>query len=191
MTIPNNYKLLSGFKTSYSETELRIAIAVAEVLIANNLGGGGSGGSGISQSEVTSAINDATNVEAIELDADAILTILTSGVSTRSLVKSRSSPAVGTVSITGDNTIIAAPGSGQRIYITKSVLRLEGGTLNTVLFKSGSTVIGRFRFDSTTAVRLDTYAPGFERQLGLNEALVFNLSAAQVIGYEIEYYIGT
>jgi hypothetical protein len=191
LTIPSNYKDLSGFKTSYSETELRIAIAVAEVLIANNLGGGGSGGSGITQSEVTSAINAATNVDAIELDADAILAILNSGVSTRALARTQSPTATGIVNTSGDNTIIAAPGAGQRIYITKLQIQLEASTATTVLIRSGATAIGRIRCVADGDGKIETYSPGFERRLGVNEALIFNLSGANSVGFEVEYYTGS
>jgi len=42
LSISTDYTSLSGFRTAYSETELRLAIAIAEVFIANSLSGGGS-----------------------------------------------------------------------------------------------------------------------------------------------------
>ena len=44
MSISTDYTSLSGFRTAYSETELRLAIAIAEVFIANSLSGGGGAG---------------------------------------------------------------------------------------------------------------------------------------------------
>lgn len=46
MSIPSNYQSLSGFRTAYTETELRLAIAIAEAFIENDLGSGGGGGGG-------------------------------------------------------------------------------------------------------------------------------------------------
>ena len=46
--ISTEYDTLPGFRTAYSETELRLAIAIAEVFIQNSLGGGGGGGGGSS-----------------------------------------------------------------------------------------------------------------------------------------------
>lgn len=60
MGIPSNYQNLSGFRTAYTETELRLAIAISEAFIENSLGGGGSGG--------TVRITDGTNNLAVNPD---------------------------------------------------------------------------------------------------------------------------
>lgn len=65
MSIPTNYQNLSGFRTSYSESELRLAIAITEAFIANNLGGGGGSG-GASQTQVQAAIEAASNLDGVE-----------------------------------------------------------------------------------------------------------------------------
>lgn len=106
---------------------------------------------------------------------------------TSTTVKSQTYPT-GTINTSGDNTIIAAPGVGLRIYITKLQIQLESTTTTTVLIKSGSTVIGRIRCVNDGDGKIEPYAPGFEKRLGINEAFILNLSGANTVGYEVEYY---
>ena len=63
--IPDNYKG-PGYGTIYSDSEIRTAIAIAEVFDALGIGGGGGG---ITQGQVTTAIEDADNLAAIATDA--------------------------------------------------------------------------------------------------------------------------
>lgn len=60
MSISSSYTNLSGFRTAYSETELRLAIAIAEVFIANNLSGGSGGGVGISTPTLVNVTSSGT-----------------------------------------------------------------------------------------------------------------------------------
>lgn len=105
-------------------------------------------------------------------------------------VRAQQPPATGTINTSGDNTIISAPGAGQRIYITKLQIQLEASTTTTVLIKSGVTTIGRIRCVADGDGKIEPYSLGLERRLGVNEALVLNLSGNNAVGYEVEYYTG-
>ncbi|NJL11380.1 MAG: hypothetical protein HC908_17925 [Calothrix sp. SM1_7_51] len=93
MTIPPEYQNLPGFRTIYSEGELRIAIALAEVMIAKGLG---SGGGGATTGGATAAKQDAqttrldnlvsgvdfinANIDGVESGLDAINNKIPSGL---------------------------------------------------------------------------------------------------------------
>lgn len=93
----------------------------------------------------------------------------------------------GTAASSGDNTIIAAPGSGQRLRLHKVQIQLEAATATTVLIKSGSTTFDRLYCAAAGDGKIDVYPVGREKALGTNEALVFNLSGANSCGYTVRY----
>lgn len=95
----------------------------------------------------------------------------------------------GTVSSSGDNTIVAAPGEGKQIVVTEIVLQLEGDTATTAILKSGSTAKKRVYMPNAGDGVALTYHPAFAWALGENEALVLNLSGANQVGYTFSYYI--
>lgn len=95
----------------------------------------------------------------------------------------------GTINTSGDNTIIAAPGTGLRIYITKLKVQLESSTTTTVILKSGATSFDRVRCVNDGDGLFDPSIPGFEIPLGVNEAFIINLSGANIIGYHVTYYV--
>jgi hypothetical protein len=94
----------------------------------------------------------------------------------------------GTINSSGDNTIIAAPGVGQRIFITAITIQNESTTTTTVLFKSAATTVRRLRCVADGDGISLQYSPGFELRLGANEAFILNLSGANAVGYSVEYY---
>lgn len=97
----------------------------------------------------------------------------------------------------GDNTIIAAPGAGNRIHIVFLEYQNVSDTTLTCIHKSGSTALNgngwKITGNSTDGVG-GSYVfegmPGHRvMRLGINEAFVINLSAAKAcVGYVI-YYI--
>lgn len=101
------------------------------------------------------------------------------------------------IATSGDNTIISAPGSGNRIKIIAYKLQNTSDTDLTVILKTGSTSINGDGFllggtaTTANAPMMDSFnAPGGVGQgelvLGDNEAFVINLSAAkQVSGFVI------
>lgn len=92
-----------------------------------------------------------------------------------------------TTSTAGDNTIIAAPGSGNRLVIYSLQIQLEAATATTILKKSGSTTIGRLYCSAAGDGAIWVYPAGRELRLGTNEAFVLNLSGANAIGYTVRY----
>lgn len=95
----------------------------------------------------------------------------------------------GTKAESGDNTLIAAPGVGNRIVVVSFLLQNETGTSTTLILKDGATafrrVLGQNQGDGVAV----TYTPGREKRLSENTALVLNLSGANICGYSVDYFI--
>lgn len=102
--------------------------------------------------------------------------------------------STGTVNTSGDSTVIdisnvAGYVSGDRIVITGLRIQNENGTANTITYKDGSTVVGRI-YTSAAGSGLDRqYSNGRELRLAADADFVLNLSAANAIGYTIEYFL--
>ena len=94
----------------------------------------------------------------------------------------------GTVSASGDTTLIAAPGASYRLVVTSFVIQNESSTATTMILKDGSTnkrrVLGQNQGDGLAMV----FAPGSEWRLSENAALVLNLSGANQCGYTVDYF---
>lgn len=95
----------------------------------------------------------------------------------------------GTISTSGDNTIVAAPGSGLSIYITHLVLQNESATATTIILKDSG---NRMRYLGQTqgSGLVLTFPERREIKLAVNTALILNLSGANSCGYSIGYYTG-
>jgi len=93
----------------------------------------------------------------------------------------------GTVATSGDTTLVAAPGAGNRLVVDDVFVQLEAATATVVLLKNSATTIWRFRMvaDGDYA-RLD-FPEGKEIRLMENGALVLNLSGANQVGYTVRY----
>ena len=94
-----------------------------------------------------------------------------------------------TVSTSGDNTVIAAPGASNRISVAWFSLVNESASDTTVIVKSGST--DRFRYalpqkGSSVEMSFPAHLP---LEMAVNQPLVVNLSAANSIGLNIAYFI--
>lgn len=92
-----------------------------------------------------------------------------------------------TTATSGDNTVVAAPGSGQRLRLHMLQVQLEAATATTVLFKSGSTTFDRVYCAAAGDGKIVVYPVGREQALGTNEAFVINLSGANAVGYTVRY----
>lgn len=92
----------------------------------------------------------------------------------------------GTAASSGDNTLVAAPGAGNRTVVQLFVVQNESTTATTALVKSGSTT----RYRKLLQSQGDDFGRAFERgrewRLGENEALILNLSGANSHGYTVE-----
>lgn len=97
--------------------------------------------------------------------------------------------ATGTASGSGDNTLIAAPSSGQEIVISSIQIQNESATAATMIIKFGATAKRRFLGQSQGDGFLRDLIPGREWKVGDATALVLNLSSAVQWGYSIEYYL--
>lgn len=97
--------------------------------------------------------------------------------------------ASGTCAGSGDNALIAAPGSGYQIAVSKIVLQSETGNATAALLKWGSTEIGGATFSTQYSwLVLDFNAP--DRLVGGdNQPLLLNLSGANSFRYMVIYYV--
>lgn len=96
--------------------------------------------------------------------------------------------ATGTAASSGDNTIIAAPGSNVQIKIVALQIQNESSTATTMILKFGSTAKWRCLGQSQgDGVALPIPA-GRAWPVGNNAALVLNLSGANSCGYSVCYY---
>jgi hypothetical protein len=95
----------------------------------------------------------------------------------------------GTIATSGDNTIVAAPGSGLSIYITHLVLQNESTTATTIILKGSSNLLRCLGQTQGSGLAL-TFPERREIKLATNTALILNLSGANSVGYSIGYYTG-
>lgn len=104
-----------------------------------------------------------------------------------SLVEKTMLAATGTASTSGDNTLVSAPGAGNRVVLVAVWIQNESTSVTTMILKNGSTAFSRFM-----AGQREMLAPvlpvGREFKLSDNAALVLNLSAANSCGYTVFYY---
>ena len=94
-----------------------------------------------------------------------------------------------TIATSGDNTIVAAPGSGLSIYITHLVLQNESTTATTIILKGSSDLLRWLGQIQGSGLAL-TFPERREIKLATNTALILNLSGANSVGYSIGYYTG-
>lgn len=97
--------------------------------------------------------------------------------------------ATGTAASAGDNTMVAAPGSGNQIAVTALVLQNESDTATTMIAKWGSTeairVLGQNQGDGIAL----TFPAGRELVGGDDQPLLLNLDGANSCGYSVIYYV--
>ena len=97
-------------------------------------------------------------------------------------VPPNASATSGTKAVAGNNTLLPAPGAGNRIVVYWMILQNESANATTIQLID---VVARFR------ALLDQYRyyPVSDWRLNENTALTLNLSAANSIGYSIQYAI--
>lgn len=94
----------------------------------------------------------------------------------------------GTKAVAGNNTLIAAPGSGKRIVVYTFVVQNESATATTIILKDHVDrwrVLGQNQGDGLS-IAFDALQPW---KLNENAALTMNLSGANSCGYSIQYAI--
>lgn len=97
----------------------------------------------------------------------------------------------GTVATSGSNTIVAAPGVGQRIVLDEIFVQLEASTPTVVLVQNSAATIWRLRLVADGDHALWSFPEGKEHRLFENGALVLNLSGANQVGYTARYRLET
>lgn len=95
----------------------------------------------------------------------------------------------GTKAASGDNTLIAAPGSGERICVDRIRIQNESATASTAIVKHGSTAVERFLGQSQGDAISHHYGVEGAEALAENTALVLNLSDAVSWGYSVRYWV--
>lgn len=95
----------------------------------------------------------------------------------------------GTISSSGDNTIVSAQGAGVSIYITHLVIQNESSTATTIILKDSSNRLRCLGQSQGNGLAL-TFSERREIKLAANTALILNLSGANSCGYSIGYYTG-
>jgi hypothetical protein len=101
----------------------------------------------------------------------------------------------GTISTSGNNTIVAAPGSGNYIRILNLELQNESAVETLAIVRSGTSTDRRRVLLSAKGTvgfrdRVE-YHPHSPLDLAANTALVINLNGANTIGYNITYVTRT
>lgn len=93
------------------------------------------------------------------------------------------------ISSSGDNTLVAAPGAGLRLVICDFELINETSTASTVLLKFGGTTVRRFLFQNQGNGIALAFSTHREWRLPANTALVANLSGALAHGGGLSYFL--
>ena len=101
----------------------------------------------------------------------------------------------GTISTSGNNTIVVAPGSGNYIRILNLELQNESAVETLTIVRSGTSTDRRRVLLSPKGTfgfrdRVE-YHPHSPLDLATNTALVINLNGANTIGYNITYVTRT
>jgi hypothetical protein len=95
----------------------------------------------------------------------------------------------GLISTPGDNTLIPAPGVGNRLVISVFITQNESTSSTTLIWKSGNTALGRHVAETKSDGLAMILHPGRELKCGANEAFVLNLSSGNSTGYTLHYYV--
>ena len=96
--------------------------------------------------------------------------------------------ASGTCAASGDNTLVAAPGSGYQIIVCKVFLQSLTANLTTALLKWGSDEIGGGAFNSQYGWMVLDFTTPDRLSGGDNQPLLLNLSGANSFRYWVMYY---
>ncbi len=96
--------------------------------------------------------------------------------------------ATNTISSSGDTTVISAV-AGKQIVITYLAIQNESANPTTIIYKKGSTPIGRVFGQNQGDGIAVPFDSNHEYKLPVNTAFVINLSGANTCGYTIFYYL--
>lgn len=95
----------------------------------------------------------------------------------------------GAAASSGDNSLIAAPSTGERIVVTAFTIQNESAVATTMILRDGTTSKWRYLGQTQGAGQTVVFPPGREWKLTTATALQLNLSGANSCGYTIQYYV--
>lgn len=124
----------------------------------------------------------------MQVDVVAALPAGTNTIGNVNIAEKTLAFATGTAASSGDNTIIAAPGSGQQIKIVALQLQNESAVATTMILKFGSTAKWRTLAQLQGDGMSFPVPAGRAWPVGNDAALVLNLSGANSCGYSVCYY---
>lgn len=110
---------------------------------------------------------------------------IASGTITAQESRATLSHKAGTISASGDGTVLAAPGSGTTSALSVVQFQLEGAAAQTLLLKFGTVTVARALLQNQGDGIAYHFNPGREWRVGNNLPLVANLSGTPVVGYTI------
>jgi hypothetical protein len=122
------------------------------------------------------------------IDGSAVTQPVSGTLTTNETVKT-TIQYTGTVSTSGDTTLIAAPGAGQKIVIVSYTVQNESGSSTVILLKDGSTTKRRLWTEQKVDGESKTFPFNAYWRLSTNSALAINLSGANQVGVSIDYFI--
>ena len=95
----------------------------------------------------------------------------------------------GSVGTAGDNTLIAAPGTGNRIAITLFIIENNTNTATGLQLKDGATTQWTFVNNTIGDCFSCIFPKDQEWRLSANAALVLSLGAANQHFYNVSYFV--
>ena len=129
-----------------------------------------------------------TKLTTISTNIATLAGIVASSVASVAIAEKTLTSVTGTISSSGDNTIIAAQGSGVRIKIVSLRIQNESSTASTAILKDGTTAIGRVLGQNQGDGISEVYPAGRPIVLSANTLFAINLSGANSHGYTVRYY---
>jgi hypothetical protein len=181
-----NFNIVSGIDSTNAPREIKVS-STGEIIVSG------------SNTNATAA-NQTTEIARLESIRDRLPSSLSSdrlkvdgsGVTQPvSVTNFDTRPTIfystGTISSSGDNTIISAPGAEISIYITHLILQNESSSSTTIILKDSANrlrCIAPFQGDGIAI----NFSEKRDFKLAVNQPLILNLSAANSCGYSIGYY---
>lgn len=95
----------------------------------------------------------------------------------------------GTCALAGMNTLVGAPGAGNRIVVSAAMIQNESAVVTTVQPGAGGAPAFRALLQAQGAALSLSFLVGREWKLPENTALTVTLSAANSHGYSVVYYV--
>jgi len=129
-----------------------------------------------------------TKLTTISTNIATLAGAVTSSILAVAISEKTLTTVTGTISTSGDNTIIAAQGAGVKIKIVSLRIQNESSTASTAIYKDGTTAIGRVLGQNQGDGFSEVYPAGRPIVLSANTLFAINLSGANSHGYSVRYF---